>query len=180
MRYTLGIMVAAVIVSTALVNCANAADKPGDESGGKAAAREDHMFNDLTQALNLTPEQQEKLLAKRQAQQTSTAELREKIRAARQAMKQEFEKETPDRAALERMNEEIKGYVCKTMDLRFEGMITTKEVLTPEQFKKMGEIMEAQHAKRAEGLRERFRKFKDNRLNKDGNVSAKPASQEGE
>jgi hypothetical protein len=61
------------------------------------------------------------------------------------------------------LNADMKGQVGAMMDLRLEGMLATKEVLSPDQFRKLGEKMEAGREKRGEGFRERFGRFKEKR-----------------
>jgi Spy/CpxP family protein refolding chaperone len=130
------------------------------------------MLDRASKDLNLTPEQQQKLLANRQAQKTAMAAVREKMRAARMGLKQEFEKESPDKGRLEQLNAEMKACVGEMIDLRFQGMEATRETLSADQFRKLGEKVEAGRHTRGERLKERFRSFRENRSGEKGQGGA--------
>ncbi len=100
--------------------------------------------------LNLTPEQQQKLEANRKAQREKMSELRTGMMAKEKEMQQAVI--SSSRTSVEQLANEIKGLQAQLIDQRVNGIFAVKEILTPEQFAKLNQIME----KRKEQMKGRF------------------------
>jgi Spy/CpxP family protein refolding chaperone len=94
--------------------------------------------------LNLTPEQNEKLKAQREAKRENSKAAREQIKVKMQALHEIISKPGTKRADVDGLVNEVNTIKAQMFAQRIDGLFAMKEVLTPEQFAKM----QAKHQER--------------------------------
>jgi len=97
---------------------------------------------DIMKTLNLAPEQKAQIEKQRSASRQAWSELRDKLRTKRLELKQELEKPNIDRNRINTIIAEIKNLTGEQLELRVNNILAMKQVLTPEQFKKIQERKE--------------------------------------
>ncbi|MFH1282165.1 MAG: periplasmic heavy metal sensor [bacterium] len=98
---------------------------------------------ELIKELNLTEEQQEKMGKLREGQKKEGEELREKLQAKMKELKTELDKPESTKSSIEPIVSEIKALKNSIFDQRMNHLFDVKEILTPEQFKKLNKKHEA-------------------------------------
>ncbi|UCG35272.1 MAG: periplasmic heavy metal sensor [Candidatus Omnitrophota bacterium] len=121
--------------------------------------REHHFI----EKLGLNEEQQEKLLEQRRQQHAEGKELAEQLKAQRKLLREEFDKLVPDPKALKKISAEIKKVEGQMLDLRINGILATKEILTPQQYQQMKELRE-EYRQKPKGFIEKIRDWWRKRL----------------
>lgn len=92
--------------------------------------------------LNLTPAQMEKLNAQRQANKSAVRELQQALKTKRRELRNEQDKQNPDKDKIESITSELKSLEAQRIDQRVRIILQMKETLTPEQFKKLSALEE--------------------------------------
>lgn len=92
------------------------------------------------QELGLTEEQKEALKKLREGGAAQVKPLREQIEDKKKELKQVMAAETFDQAKAYALSDEITALTGKTMRVRIDEVAALKNILTPEQFKKMTEM----------------------------------------
>ncbi len=135
--------------------------------GGGTRGRNDDTRDKMKAELNLTKEQQKKLethrIEQRAAMEKSMLEIKEK----REELKAALEQPKLDRIGLQKINDELKDAQNEMADLRLEGILYVREVLTPEQFKKFLSLAPEMKDHRRKEWKER-RNQNDRRSHKKG------------
>ncbi|MDD5347097.1 MAG: Spy/CpxP family protein refolding chaperone [Candidatus Omnitrophica bacterium] len=108
---------------------------------GRMQRGPDEHFDAVFKELNLTPEQQQKLFGQRSFQEKQRAVLREKMSVLRKEMTAELNKEKTDRKRLKVLVDRMKVLMGERIQHRVESILALKDILTPEQFKKLNEKM---------------------------------------
>jgi len=108
--------------------------------GGHHGRGPEQLFKDL----NLTAEQKEKLKAQREAKKEEHKVLREQMKVKMQALHEAISKPESKRADVEGLIREVNVIKGKMFGQMIDGFFAMKEVLTPEQFAKM----QAKHQER--------------------------------
>lgn len=111
----------------------------------------------ITKELKLTPEQEERLKQNRIAQHEQMKELHTAMKEQMSELKKEIGKPEINKAALEAIAQELKSLQAELVDQRIAGILTVKEVLTPEQFAKF-QKMTLEKAKKRRGWLEKKHK----------------------
>ena len=127
-----------------------------EDKGKKRGKHEEKHFEKMTKDLDLTSEQQEKMKSNRKKHREYMKEIRQEIKNKRSALKNELEKENTDKAALDLIVSELKSLNAKLIDERVHSILKMKEILTPQQFKKLSKTMKKRHEK----MKKRGKKFK--------------------
>ncbi|MCX8093571.1 MAG: Spy/CpxP family protein refolding chaperone [Candidatus Goldbacteria bacterium] len=96
----------------------------------------------LSEKLNLSGEQIEKIRQIRDDAKKDIVNARKEIKKSMDALQNEFKKTKPDRDKINKLIDEISSNQKKMMVIRTEQMLKIKEILTPEQFKKLINIFE--------------------------------------
>lgn len=122
--------------------------------------KEEKMAN-CVKELELTAEQQGQIKKQRNEQREKNKELRDKLRVKRTQLREELEKQDIDKSKIYGLVAEIKTLLGNQLEQRVESVLSMKEMLTPEQFKKLQE-------KRAE-----------NKQNKETKCNAIPGKRRG-
>ncbi len=128
----------------------------GDFPPGREAMREKmraQMLNIFKQ-LNLSPEQEKQLNTHRKKHREQGKEIHTNIKAKREAMKEELQKQDLDMNKINKIHSEMKSMHSKKADHRLEGILEVRKILTTEQFVKFMELEKDLHSmkKRREGL----------------------------
>lgn len=106
----------------------------------------------LTQELNLTPEQVQKVQAIRDQSKDEIAQRRQAVVQARQEL-QDLMASTASADQIREKHRQVETLGQQVMDLKFEQMLAIREVLTPEQRRQAASLMQ----KRREDFRNRSR-----------------------
>ena len=106
----------------------------------------------LMEQLNLNQGQKQQISAIRQKYQGQMQQLWEEMRSKRQKL-EEMMAGTATEADIRRQHQQIAQLDQKMDNLRFESMLETRKVLTPEQRRQFAQLMQQQR----EQFRERFR-----------------------
>lgn len=135
---------AALLLLAVALGGAQAATSPASvekmatpQPGGGGEMRHGKRPGKMMKELDLTPEQNEKFKAQRKEQSAAMKKVRESIRAKREELRDELDKEQTDPAKIEAITSELKKLEGDRVDQEVKGILGMKETLTPEQFKKL-------------------------------------------
>jgi len=112
-------------------------------------------FEEMVEKLGLTEEQQAQLKEHRQQKMQQARGIREQLKAKKEEIRQELQKEPFDVARIKAVHEQIKALVAQREDDRLEGILKMREVLTAEQFQKVHDRMEQGRERFKERFKER-------------------------
>lgn len=104
----------------------------------KKEARRQELYKDL----NLSDEQKKALEENKSKGREQMKALFTDMRAKREAIRQELQKDTLDMAKIDQINGELKNLQAQLLDHRLEHILAVRKILTPEQFKKFISKME--------------------------------------
>jgi Spy/CpxP family protein refolding chaperone len=93
------------------------------------------VFDNTIQELNLSPEQKQQITEQKNKEKEEALALKEKLSATRAALSKELEKENIDRAKINALISEMKELIGKRIENKIKGVLSLKEILTPEQFR---------------------------------------------
>ncbi|MCX6339836.1 MAG: periplasmic heavy metal sensor [Candidatus Aureabacteria bacterium] len=110
--------------------------------GGAGQEHKEGRFKERLTELNLTPAQMEQLNTQRQANKSAMRELQQALKTKRRELREELDKQKPDKGKLESITSELKRLEAQRIDQRVKNILQMKETLTPEQFKKMSSLKE--------------------------------------
>ena len=131
------------------------AESQGDDPEGGSGYRHG-KGQEFFKELNLTPEQQEKLKAQREANKADKQTVREELKTKMQALYAEIAKPGTKREDVNGLVDEVSDLKAQMFAQKIDGVFAMKEVLTPEQFTKMQEQRKAwMEKKRAEWKKNR-------------------------
>ncbi|MFA5099422.1 MAG: periplasmic heavy metal sensor [Candidatus Omnitrophota bacterium] len=102
-------------------------------------------FNTIIKELNLTPEQQQAIGAQRSQDRARSQELRQKIKSARKEITAELDKEVTDTAKVDSLVAQMKELTGDRIEQQIQGIMSLKNILTPEQFKALNAKKEHNH-----------------------------------
>ena len=139
-----------------------------EEMKEKWKAKKEEMYKEL----GITPEQAEQLKAQKEKHREGVKGLFEEIKARRQALGEELQKEEIDLDAVRKIHNDLKALNAQKEDKRLEGILEAREILTPEQFAQMMQFRE-QHGKK-------WRKFKGSHKGEWRQSGEAPAETEAE
>ncbi len=105
----------------------------------------------IRQALNITPEQQREMADLRYQNQKDMMKLREEVALKRLDLRREMQKDSPDRATVDRLADEMGAIRARMGRARVDHLLDVRKVLTPEQWSKARELMQARRARRTCG-----------------------------
>jgi Spy/CpxP family protein refolding chaperone len=113
----------------------------GREPGKRGIVREKKP-DDVFKELKLSPEQQQKIADQRNQEKEQAKELKEKMAATRNRLKQELDQPVPDKAKVYALIAEMKELMGKSLEQKVEQIFSLKEILTPEQLKLLNQKKE--------------------------------------
>jgi Spy/CpxP family protein refolding chaperone len=102
----------------------------------------------VIQALNLTPDQQQKLQDMSYQNRKQALDLRHDMELKRLDMQREFDKDNPDVTVLDKLIDEQSALRAKAGKARVQNMLAIKKVLTPEQWTKAKALLKERRAER--------------------------------
>ena len=143
MKRSLASLAALLIGVSSLAGAYSGQDsKEGRGPGGAdGEARMERKMDKIHQQLGLSPDQQKKLKEHRQAHRQEMRTLRESLRTKRESLRAELEKPDLNEGIVKSLSEELKTLQNRLADLRLDGILEVRKILSPEQFKKFGELM---------------------------------------
>ncbi len=106
---------------------------------------------DLMKKLGLTEGQEEALREQREGHREKIRSLMEDLRNKKAQLRTELEKEEVDKEKIDSLINEIKPLLGNQIELRVEGALAMREILTPEQYKKFQEFTKKKHKKGRRG-----------------------------
>ena len=133
----IGLAVVFLATSTVYAQMPGHRQKPTDEYRGRMAKE-----------LNLTQEQQVKLEANRKAQRQEVDKLLTAINEKQAKLGEELKKPGVTRASVQRLTNEIKTLQAQLIDSRINGILAVKQILSPEQFTRFGQMTEKRQRER--------------------------------
>ena len=139
--YTLGI-VAVMLLST------NAYSQPQGDRFNRSDEMREKMKARMLEAfkqLDLSPEQEEQLQAHRKNHRGQGREFRESLKAKKEAIRTELQKEELNMENIYKIHNELKGLLSNKADHRLEGILEVRKILTAEQFRKFCELRKDMH-----------------------------------
>ena len=104
-------------------------------------AKREAFRKELSEKLNLSPEQQKLLDANRSEHRQKMQEISKSIQGKRSELREELEKPALDMEKIKVKHSELKTLFSSMLDLRLEGILKASEILTPEQRKIMSEFL---------------------------------------
>ena len=114
--------------------------------GGEPGMRHEKDFAKEEKSLGLTEEQRTKMKAIREEAKARMEASRGELKAKHEALRQELDAEKPDRAKAESIVKEISSLEEKMALGRVDMVFKIREVLTPEQYKKLQAFHEKKRA----------------------------------
>ncbi|MFH1379136.1 MAG: Spy/CpxP family protein refolding chaperone [bacterium] len=121
--------------------CAWSFDGHNGPYGGNER-KKDGMREKFIKKLDLSPEQQEQMKKQREAHRAQRKEINRKMKDLQDQLKTELNKEQVNSARVDGIASEMKGLQSSLVDQRIEAVLSMKNILTPEQYKKMQELKE--------------------------------------
>ena len=112
-----------------------------EEMREKMKARMLEVFKQL----DLSPEQEKQIQAHRDNHREQGREFRESLRAKKEAIRNELQKEELNMENIYEIHNELKGLLSKKADHRLEGILEVRKILTAEQFRKFCELRKDMH-----------------------------------
>lgn len=116
---------------------------------GRGFERLEERKGRLIEELNLSPQQQQQLEAIRRQRRAELENLKQRMQQLRQEMDQLLSSNAPE-ASLRAKFAEIQAVKQKMAEVRFEQMLATREVLTPEQRVKFRELASQRRPRRSD------------------------------
>ncbi|MFH1368635.1 MAG: Spy/CpxP family protein refolding chaperone [Elusimicrobiota bacterium] len=119
-------------------SCALSADD--NRKGGENMMRKD--FEKSAKELKLTEEQKDKIEKHRNACKLQMKEIRAEMTKIHKDLKEVLNKAETDKTKVDGLIEELKKLHAKQLESMVDRVAEMKKILTPDQFKKMNEMME--------------------------------------
>ena len=101
----------------------------------------EEKVKEMNKQLGVTQEQEQKLKEHREKNQAQMKALKDKLKEKREAIRQELEKTDFNEAQVKAIQNEIKTLQNQKEDIRLEGILEVRKILSQEQFKKFSEKM---------------------------------------
>ena len=139
--YTLGIVGVMLLTSNVYSQPPEEQFNRHEEMREKMRARMLEVFKQL----DLSPEQEEQLQAHRKNHREQAGEFWESLRAKKEAIRNELQKEELNMEEIYKIHNELKGLLSNKADHRLEGILEVRKILTAEQFRKFCELRKDMH-----------------------------------
>ena len=95
--------------------------------------------------LDLSPEQEKQLQAHRRSHMGQGKEFWENMKAKKEAIRNELQKEELNMENVYKIHNELKDLLIQKADHRLEGILEVRKILTAEQFRKFCELRKSMH-----------------------------------
>ncbi len=139
--YTLGIVGVMLLSSNVYSQPRGDRFNRSDEMRERMKARMLEVFKQL----DLSPEQEKQIQAHRENHRGQGREFRENMRAKKEAIKNELQKEELNMENIYKIHNELKDLLLQKADHRLEGILEVRKLLTAEQFRKFCELRKEMH-----------------------------------
>jgi Spy/CpxP family protein refolding chaperone len=106
---------------------------------------------EVRRALSLTPEQQQKMEDLHFVHEKDMIKFRQELSLKRLDLQREMQKDSPDRATVDRLADEMGALRTRVGRARVDHLLDVRKILTPEQWSKARELMQARRAQRMGG-----------------------------
>ena len=113
-----------------------------DEARAKEKIAREEKFNTMIRSLDLTPQQQQEIASRRSREKQQTRELREKYDFVESELRRELDKENPDRDKVDALVNQMKDLTGRRYEQKVDEILSLKEILSPEQYRKLQERSE--------------------------------------
>ncbi len=156
------------VASLLVLACAGQASAWSWRGRSPDKARQDYKRGDkhewMVEQLGLTEDQQEKMREHRRAQEEQQKALREATKAKHKELAEELQKTEMNEGRIRQLADQLKDLSGQKIDARINGILTMRDILTPEQFAQFREKVKefrgkrrdrAQDHRRPEGKRRR-------------------------
>ncbi len=139
--YTLGIVGVMLLSSNVYSQPPEDHFNRHEEMREKMKARMLEVFKQL----DLSPEQEEQLQAHRKNHRGQGREFHENMRAKKEAIRSELQKEELNMENVYKIHNELKDLLIQKANHRLEGILEVRKILTAEQFRKFCELRKEMH-----------------------------------
>ncbi len=139
--YSLGIVGVMLLTSNVY------SQPPGDSFNRHEEMREKMKAKmlEVFKQLDLSPEQEKQLQAHRKNHRGQAGEFREDMKAKKDALRDELQKEELNMEEIYKIHNELKSMLSQKADHRLEGILEVRKILTAEQFRKFCELRKEMH-----------------------------------
>ncbi len=139
--YSLGIVGVMLLTS-------NVYSQPPEDSFNRHEEMREKMkakMLEVFKQLDLSPEQEKQLQAHRKNHRGQAGEFREDMKAKKDALRDELQKEELNMEEIYKIHNELKSMLSQKADHRLEGILEVRKILTAEQFRKFCELRKEMH-----------------------------------
>ncbi len=143
--YTLGIVGVMLLSSNVYSQPREDRFNRSDEMRGEMREKMKARMLEVFKQLDLSPEQQKQLQAHRKNHRGQGKEFRENMKAKKEAIRNELQKEELNMGEIYKIHNELKGLLTTKADHRLEGILEVRKILTAEQFRKFCELRKQMH-----------------------------------
>ncbi len=129
----------------------NAYSQPPEDNVNRHEEMREKMkakMQEVFKQLGLSPEQQEQLQSHRKNHRGQGKEFWENMKAKKDAIKNELQKEELNMENVYKIHNELKDLLIQKADHRLEGILAVRKILTTEQFKKFCELRKEMHPRK--------------------------------
>lgn len=123
--------------------------------GKKAEAAMKKDFDKMAKELNLTDKQKEQIEAHRKQNMDEMKQIRKQLGEKNRALREELGKQDSDKAKIDQLTADLKELHGKQIQSMVDRVNEMKQILTPEQYKKMGELMDSKMEKTKKKMEKR-------------------------
>ena len=125
-------------------------DFKGPRREGKEEKVHEKIYQDMTEKLDLSEEQKEQLNTHRGRQKARMKELKKELKTTHEALRKELKNCDSDESAIKSTVTRLKKVQAQLLDQKVDNFLAMREILTPEQFRKMNELREERRKQRLE------------------------------
>lgn len=133
----------------------------GQDSLGFRGEKKRPEVENFIKELGLTPEQQDKIKAERDKSLKEQRALREDISSKREELAKELERTDVDKAKISSLVSDLKQLEGRAIEQRVGRILSMREYLTPEQFKKFQDKIKEYKNRRKERMKSFKKRFGD-------------------
>ncbi len=119
-----------------------------DEMRGEMREKMRAKMQEVFKQLELSSEQQEQLQAHRKNYRGQAGQFRENMKAKKDAIRNELQKEELKMENVYKIHSELKDLLIQKADHRLEGILEVRKILTAEQFRKFCELRKGMHSRK--------------------------------
>ena len=146
--YTLGIVGVMLLTSNVYSQPQEDRFNRSDEMRNEMREKMKAKMLEVFKQLDLSPEQEEQLKAHRKNHRGQGKEFRENMKAKKEAIRNELQKEELNVENVYTIHKELKDLLIQKADHRLEGILEVRKILTAEQFRKFCELRKEMHPKK--------------------------------